>query len=338
VALQAVVDQAARRLPGLSATVIQEGRGTWTGVAGTADGARPIQPASQFGIASVTKTVIATEIMRLAEQGKLNLTDQVSDHLPANFVFNANGATIQNLLSMESGIPDPALDESASTADPARVWTPEEVLATVPSYRSQPGDHFVYEDANYMLLGLVIEAATGTGVAEALRRDVLADRRFASLVYQPAERPQGPLALPHVNGALVADAIVRGGGYLPSAAAASGGNGSGCMASDSGTLALFGYELFGGRMLTQASIDQMTEFKPTDIGPYGMGVFDQTKLANQFPVFAVGNGGWDDFGYSSVLTVLPSQGIAISVLTNVAGNPVTLVMPVAQQLAQALTT
>jgi D-alanyl-D-alanine carboxypeptidase len=322
----------------VSATVIQEGRGTWTGVAGTADGTQPIQASSQFGIASITKTVIATEIMRLAEQGSFNLTDQVSDHLPANFTFNTNGATIQNLLSMESGIPDPGLDPTESTSNPLRVWTPEEVLATVPSNRTKPGDHFVYEDSNYMLLGLVIEATTGTTVAQALRKGVMADPRFASLVYQPAERPQGPLALPYV-GALADGPNASGGGYLPSAAAASGGNGSGCMASDSGTLALFGYELFGGRLISPRSIEQMTQFKPgLPNAPYGMGVFDQTTLADQFPVYAVGNGGWDDFGYSSELVVLPSEGISISVLTNMAGDPVSLVIPIAQQLAKELST
>jgi CubicO group peptidase (beta-lactamase class C family) len=69
---------------------------------------------------------------------------------------------------------------------------------------------------------------------------------------------------------------------------------------------------------------------------YGRGVFDQTPLAPGYGTTAVGNGGWDDGGYSSVLSALPSEGMVISVLTNTAGSPVELVLPVAEELAAAL--
>ena len=142
-------------LPGVTATVLVADGGAWSGAAGTADGVNPMQVRSQFAIASLTKTVIAAEIMWLSEQGLLHLSDPVSEHLPPSFHFDTNGATIENLLPMESGIPDPVLSESAPAvlADPLRYWTAEEVLASVPADRNKPGDHFVYEDANYMLLG-----------------------------------------------------------------------------------------------------------------------------------------------------------------------------------------
>ena len=338
-ALQAILDQAVPNLPGVSATVIVAGRGTWSGVAGTADGEHPVEVRSSFGIASYTKTVIAAEVMLLADEGKLTLSDPVSAHLPGDFTFDTNGATIGNLLAMESGIPDPALNTDYA-ADPMRDWSVREVLATVPADRSKPGDHFVYEDANYMLLGMVVAQVTGQTTAAALRSGVLADPRFAALVYQPEEKPTGSLALPHVNGQLRPDILARGGGYLPSKAEASEGNGSGCMASDSGTLALWGYQLFGGAILSQQAVRTMSDFGadlPNGVmGPYGMGVFDQTNLASGYGVPTVGNGGWDDGGYSSVMSVIPSEGIAIAVLTNEAGDPKQLVMPLAQQMAAVL--
>jgi D-alanyl-D-alanine carboxypeptidase len=331
-ALQAVLDAAVDQgLPGISATVMVADGGTWSGAAGTADGVHPVEARSQFAIASITKTVIAAEVMRLSERGLLRLSDPVSQHLPSSFHFDTNGATIGNLLHMESGIPDPALTVAAAEADPLREWTPREVLATVPDYRSKPGDRFVYEDANYMLLGLVIEATTGTSVAAALRSSVLSDPRLSSMVYQPAERPDGPLALPFLGGQVRPNIINAGGGYLPTAGDASGANGSGCMASDSGALAVWGYLLFGGQLVSEQSLLAMTDFGN---GVYGLGVYDQTKNnawrgADQ----AIGNGGWDQGGYSSVLAVLPSKGIVISVMTNTAGDPVSLVFPVAQRLA-----
>jgi D-alanyl-D-alanine carboxypeptidase len=335
-ALQAILDRAASALPGVSATVIVAGRGTWSGAAGTADDAHAVEVDSSFGIASLTKTVIAAEIMLLADHGKLALSDPVSAHLPEDFTFDTNGATIANLLAMESGIPDPGLDNTNYAADLMRDWSVREVLATVPADRSKPGDHFVYEDANYMLLGMVIAQVTGQTTAAALRSGVLADPRFAALVYQPEEKPIGPLALPHVDGRLRPDILARGGGYLPSKAEASEGNGSGCMASDAGSLALWGYQLFGGAIVSLQSIRSMTNFVGGELGPYGMGVFDHTRLANGYFAPAVGNGGDDDGGYSSVLSVLPGQGIAIAVLTNEAGNPRALVMPLAQQMAAVL--
>ncbi len=337
-ALQAILDQAVPGLPGVAATVIVAGRGTWSGTAGTADDVHPVVVHSSFGIASLTKTVIAAEVMLLADEGRLKLSDPVSAHLPGDFAFDTNGATIANLLAMESGIPDPDLNGTDYAADLMRDWSAREVLATVPSSRSTPGDHFVYEDANYMLLGLVITQVTGTSVAKALRSGVLADSRFAALVYQPEEKPAPPLALPHIGGQLRPDIIARGGGYLPSKAEASEGNGSGCMVSDSGTLALWGYQVFGGAIVSRQSVQAMTDFVDSNtwMGPYGMGVFDQTNLVNGYGVAAVGNGGWDDGGYSSVLSVLPGQGIAIAVLTNEAGSPLSLVMPLAQQMAAVL--
>ena len=339
-ALQAILDQAATHLPGVAATVIAADRGTWSGAAGKADDEHPVEINAQFGIASITKTVIAAEVMLLADQGRLKLSDQLSEHLPPDFDFNTNGATIGNLLAMESGIPDPSMNGTSYAADLMRDWSVREVLATVPAYRSKPGDHFVYEDANYMLLGMVVAQVTGMTTAAALRAGVLADPRFAALVYQPEQKPTGPFALPHIGGSPRVDILALGGGYLPSEAESSEANGSGCMAGDSGSLALWGYQVFGGAILSAQSLGAMTGFGP-DLsggvdGPYGMGIFDQTNLASGYGVATVGNGGWDDGGYSSVLSVIPSGGIAIAVLTNEAGDPRALVMPLAQKIAALL--
>jgi D-alanyl-D-alanine carboxypeptidase len=342
--LQAVLDAAVKQrgLPGVTATVLVADRGAWSGAAGTADGMNPMQIRSQFAIASLTKTVIASQIMWLSEQGILRLSDPVSDHLPPSFHFDTNGATIENLLSMESGIPDPALSASAPEvlADPLRYWTPEEILASVPAQRNKPGDHFVYEDANYMLLGLVIRETSGMSVSAALRSHILADPRLSSLVYQPEERPEGPFALPFLGGHVRSNILEVGGGYLPTRSDASDGNGSGCMASDSQSLALWGYLLFGRDLLTEQSLLAMSNFGQDiaqgGVGPYGLGVIDQTNLANGFGVKAIGNAGWDDGGYATELTIIPSEGIVISVMTNKDGDPKALVIPIAQKLASIL--
>jgi CubicO group peptidase (beta-lactamase class C family) len=152
-------------------------------------------------------------------------------------------------------------------------------------------------------------------------------------VYQPEERPRGPLALPFLDGEVRADIIEVGGGYLPTRASASAGGGAGCIAANSAALARWGYLLFGGDLISEESLLAMTTF---NADRYGLGVFDQSIFFPQLGVDAVGNGGWDPGGYSASLSVLPKRGLVIAVLTNRDGAPATYVFPVAQELASIL--
>lgn len=332
--LQNSLDAAVQKVPGVSAAVLVADRGTWSGAAGTADGTNPLTIDAQFGIASITKTVVATEIMRLAEQGLLGLDDPVSQYLPGDLGFDTNGATIRNLLAMESGIPEPAIfDSSEVESDPQREWQVREMLADVPATRNDPGQSHVYSNTSYMLLGLVIESVTGQDVAGALRAHVTADPRLASLVYQPAERPEGPHALPFINGEPRAGILEAGGGYLPSLAAVSSAGAAGGMASDASALAHWAYAMFGGELISERSLLAMTDFNSDD---YGLGVYDLTDYFPDLGDDVIGNGGWEAFGYSSMLAVVPSKGAVIAVLVNNAGDPRELVLPVVRKLASHL--
>src|SRR5687767_13369320 len=113
---------------GMSATVMTA-EGTWSGTTGKADGVRDLQVDDQFSIASITKSVVAAQVMLMVETGELALDDLAVDHLPPDLQFDANDATVRHLLSHRSGIPDyyDLLDESQQT-DFQRVWTPTEIL------------------------------------------------------------------------------------------------------------------------------------------------------------------------------------------------------------------
>ena len=113
-----------RAAGGMTATVMTA-EGTWTGATGMADDVNDMQPDSQFGIASITKSLIAAQVTQLVEAGELSLDDPATDHLPADFAFDGNGATIRQLLDHLSGIPDwysDAMEQEVAT-DRARVWT-----------------------------------------------------------------------------------------------------------------------------------------------------------------------------------------------------------------------
>jgi len=90
---------------GVSATVMTA-EGTWSGTTGTADGVRDLQVDDQFAIASITKSVVAAQVMLMVEAGELALDDLAADHLPGDLEFDTNGATIRHLLGHRSGLPD----------------------------------------------------------------------------------------------------------------------------------------------------------------------------------------------------------------------------------------
>jgi len=291
---------------GMAATVMTAD-GTWSGAVGKADGVRDVVVDDQFAIASITKSVVAAQVMQMVEAGELALDDPATDHLPADLDFDTNGATIRQLLGHRSGLPgydpslyNPALQESPST-DRQRIWTPAETLALVSTYRAPAGDDFHYSDVNYLLLGLVIEQVRGRPVAEVLRDGVLSIDGVERLVYQPDEAPTEPMAM--ADGESTA-ALETGGGYLPSLAAATSNGASAAMASDSLSLARWWRAFCAGDIVSQTSLTEMRTFQDG----YGLGLFSLLSGA-------VGHGG-EHIGYVAWAGCLPEEGSVVVVLSN----------------------
>lgn len=264
---------------GLSATVMSPA-GTWSGAFGRANTRRDLRPTDQFAIGSITKAVIAAQVMRLVEEGDVALDDPVADHLPRDLHFDTNGATIRQLLSMTSGIPDyvdphkphtPSLWRSIHI-DRLRRWTPAELLDLVPSQRTRPGKRFEYASTNYLLLQLMVEHVRGRPMAEVLRADVLSGPGLERMVFQPDEAPRGPVA---TSNAGRPGLFAEGGGYLPSLAGASAARGAGGIASDSVTLARWWAQFCGGEIVKPATLREMAADPDPDEG-YALGLVENT--------------------------------------------------------------
>ncbi len=145
-------------------------------------GTTPPRGDTHFRIASNTKTMTAAAIMLLAQEGKLRFDDPVSKYVEG--VPNGDDITIGELLKMRSGLYNytsaPEIAESLDH-DPARAWTPQEVLAIAfkhPPYFA-PGAEFEYCNTNYALLGLIVEKLAGAKLAK-----VFQDRLFGPLGMQ----------------------------------------------------------------------------------------------------------------------------------------------------------
>ncbi len=310
--LQAVLDASADEF-GYTAAVISPA-GSWSGASGMANAERAMVPNDQMSIASVTKVVVAAQVMQLVEAGKLSLDDLAADLLPADLGFDTNGARVIDLLSMRSGISDffPDLNDlqQALAKDRLHVWTTEEKLATISPDRGPVGENWTYVGVNYLLLGLIIEEVTGGSVAEALRSGVLAGDGYERLIFQPDERPTEPMAMPF---AASADTFSAGGGFLPSLAGATMATSEGAMASDSMTLARWFRALCAGEITSPASLDEMTDF--AERPGYGIGLRDRS-LDYWLGAGAVGHPGRNPEGYQSVALCFQDPVGVVVVLAN----------------------
>src|SRR3954468_6637644 len=180
-ALDAVVSSGA---PGAIA-LVRDGRRSLRLVSGYENLAtrRPMRPRDRFRVGSVTKTFVATVVLQLAGEGRLALEDTVERWLPGLVPGGAN-ITIRQLLNHTSGLGDYADDAFVRRVleDPGRVWAPKELIAVGTSHPPPfgPGAGLAYSSTGYIVLGLIVEKATGNQLSTELRRRIFAPLRLRS--------------------------------------------------------------------------------------------------------------------------------------------------------------
>lgn len=168
----------------------QAGSTLFEGSYGLADrsAAVPVTPRTRFGLASVTKMFTAVAVADLVAGGRLRFEDPVIGILPPERRPSTlrSDVTIHHLLSHTSGIADYAEEDEASpgyVADYGSLWDdrptyrmlrPVDFLPLLghrPPYRP-PGERWQYSNAGYVLLGLVVEDATGRPYTEVVQERV----------------------------------------------------------------------------------------------------------------------------------------------------------------------
>lgn len=310
--------------PGLQLAVAHQGRIVLEQAFGHADrvAGQRLSTRHRFRVASHSKTFTATAVMKLREQGRLRLDDPVGRHLDGLHPRVA-AVTLQQLLSHSAGLVRdgrdagqwaerrPFLDEAELRAD----------LAGGPTLT--PSTRFKYSNHGYGLLGLVVAAVTGEPYAGWARREVIGAAglkdTFVDVPEGDAARARLRLASGHsgkwplgerlaIPAAMSTHALAPATGYVSTAA----------------DLARF----FGGLapgaahgLLHDDSRREMTRRQwpePHASAPrwYGLGTMSGTL------------GAWDWFGHTggfpgtlSRTCVVPSQQLAISMLTNATDGP-----------------
>lgn len=181
-------------IPGGAVAVLRDGKLIYARGFGYADveSKTPVQPDALFRIASVSKPITAAAIMKLVEEGKLELDDRVAPFIA--HLASAPGAsvdprweqiTIRNLLNHAGGwdrgkpnggfdpIDRPIIAANAVNAPaPASSETLIRYMKGMP-LDFDPGEKFAYSNFGYIILGRVIERASGMPYAEYVRARVL---------------------------------------------------------------------------------------------------------------------------------------------------------------------
>jgi len=166
-------------VPGASLLVIKDGQALISRGYGMADLEQHVAatPATNYRLASVTKQFIAAAVLLLAEDHKLALDDSLRKWLPSLPPSDA-AITLHEVLDHTSGLPEYE-DRIPPDASATHQLTDEDVLRMLSStdeHYFAPGSKYLYSNAGYVLLGLVIERASGTSL-----QDFLAQRIFKPL-------------------------------------------------------------------------------------------------------------------------------------------------------------
>jgi D-alanyl-D-alanine carboxypeptidase len=166
---------------------------------------RRMSPADRFRVASLTKPMVSTVILQLADEGLLALDDPVARFLPG-ILPDADALTIRQLLNHTTGLGD-YIDDPGFVDDvfamPSRVWTPQELIAIANAMprRFAPGatSFWDYSNTNYILLGLVAEEVTGQPIGTLLRTRVFEPLGMASTYFSTETSLLAPYAEGYVD-------------------------------------------------------------------------------------------------------------------------------------------
>ncbi len=159
------------------------GSWSWTGAAGDARrGGPPMNPRFAFRIASVTKPFVAAAVLRLMEQGKIDIDGPIrpvlspeTSNLLASGGYDPDLITVRQLLSHTSGLYDHAADPRYALAvlsDTHHHWTRAEQIGLAIRYGrpvGKPAERFSYSDTGYVVLGEIVERLTGKPIGQSVR-------------------------------------------------------------------------------------------------------------------------------------------------------------------------
>lgn len=283
-----------------SVAIGQKGQNVYTRAYGYADAEAkiPATPQTRYRIGSISKMFTATMIFQLIEKKKLSLATTLDKFYPA--VPHAAQITIADLLQHRSGIHNftDADDYAAYHTQPK---THDEIVALIVKGGSDftPNEKAAYSNANYVLLGYIIEQLYKQPYAEVLQTQVAKKAGLANTYYggKINTEAQEARSYHYTDNTLTpeteTDMSIPGG--------------AGAIVSTPSDLIRFIRALFTGKLVSPGNLELMKTVKDQ----YGMGMF-QIPFHDRV---SFGHSGGID-GFSSMLAYFPKEEVSIAYCTN----------------------
>lgn len=311
--------------PGAAAIVVKDGKVLFRKAYGMAhvELGVPLQPDMVFRLGSITKQFTAVAILMLAEDGKLALSDPIEKYLPG-YPTQGHVITIEHLLTHSSGI-------QSYTDIPG--WMKDKIqpdmkpLELIDGFKKEPmqfvpGERFRYNNSGYVMLGAIIEKASGQTYDAFLKQRIFEPLGMKGAHYGSNE----PILARRVPGYTEDNGVVANARYLSMTQPYSAGS----LVASVDDLAAWDAALYGEKLLKQSSLTKAwTPYETKDGKPttYGYGwVVDQLRGR---PAIQHGGG---IFGFSTYATRLPNEKVYVAVLAN-SDSPTTDPGLVAKKLA-----
>ncbi|MFM9948050.1 MAG: serine hydrolase domain-containing protein [Saprospiraceae bacterium] len=250
--------------PGAVLLLQREGEPLWVGASGSSnvEHQTPMRTNTLIRTGSITKTFVAAAVLRLVEQGNLELEAKLSDLLPkvVGKIPMPEKITVQHLLAHLSGLFDPANESLRYKLDivnnPERIerMSIDEMLEAYvygEKLHFEPGTAWSYSNTNYLLLGQIIEKVTGKSLQEALNE----------LVFAPLQLTQTYIERRDDRNVARGYADIYGDGKLLDVSrwdrADGDGKADGGLVSTAADIAKFLHALMTGQFLAPASLEAM---------------------------------------------------------------------------------
>jgi CubicO group peptidase (beta-lactamase class C family) len=301
-----LADAYAANAPGVAVLVMRGDEVLYRGARGEADldADVPLKPGDRFRIGSVTKPIAAVGLLTLVDAGKVALDDPLSKFLPD--YPGGDGVTVEQLLNHTSGIKSytdiPGVMDGPIERDLSTAQMLDYFRDAAPDFA--PGEQWRYNNSGYVLVGAVIEAASGQPWHEYLRE----------AVFEPLGMDDtGYGADPDVVERQVKGYSLKDGAAAPAAKLSmTQPHAAGALVSTVDDLARFSRALHEGRVLEPATYARMiTPVGRAQDASYGYGI--QVSAVRGAPALQHDGG---IHGFTAQLTYVQGPDLTVAVLHN----------------------
>jgi D-alanyl-D-alanine carboxypeptidase len=314
---------AQQHLVGVEVAVGRNGATLFTKGYGMRDQAKnlPVTATTIFPIGSISKQFTAACVLLLVQQGKIDLDAKLATYLPG--VPHASEITVREILNQTSGLHDYIENRALITALFAGTWTTHEPfeyyvnLTRGMPLKFKPGTKWEYSNTNYLIAGMLVAKVSGEPYEQFLTQKIFRAQDLSSMQYLTWSIPVG-------------NDVTRGYNYAKGAFTLvprydmSWGGSAGAIASDASDLVKWDGAFFGGKVISQSSVEIATTppRHPSMSIPSGN---TQSNIANGYGFGWVAghdegrrivwhNGGL--IGARAMNAVFPDDGLEIVILTN----------------------